>query len=236
MIRIVRLSMLSSDPSPAAAPSTGASKKKQCPTVYLRYTDQTEELPVIDPDNLFFTADTHFFCPKALANRPCFPDIMTMNETLIRNWNETVPEDGVVIHLGDLATHLPREIMTGLVQSLNGTILLVKGNHDDISQLRGVKFRSETGLQILGYTWTIWLDGIKILLNHYPYLCYEGEYDGVWQLFGHVHSGSVSEGFDIPRLQYLLPFQYDVGVDGNDFRPISFRRLQDILGTKRCKK
>ena len=91
-------------------------------------------------------------------------------------------------------------------------------------------------MQVLGYHWSIWLEGIKILMNHYPYLCYEGEYDGVWQLFGHVHSGSDSGGFDIPRLQYLLPFQYDVGVDANSYRPISFRRHQDILGTQRCKK
>ncbi len=215
---------------------TQPTKKKSCPDVYLRYTDQTDDLPVIDPDNLYFTADTHFFCPKALSHRPCFPDIPSMNETLTRNWNETVPPDGVVIHLGDLATHLPREVMTGLVQSLNGTILLVKGNHDNISQFRGVRFQQDTGLQILGYTWSMWLEGIKILLNHYPYLCYEGEYDGVWQLFGHVHSGPNEEGFDIPRLQYLLPYQYDVGVDRNDYRPISFRRLQEILGTKRCKK
>lgn len=118
--------MLSSDSTPSQL-----SKKKSCPDVYLRYTDQTDDLPVIDPDNLYFTADTHFFCPKALLHRPCFPDIPTMNETLIQNWNETVPPDGVVIHLGDLATHLPREVMTGLVLSLNGTILLVKGNHDE---------------------------------------------------------------------------------------------------------
>lgn len=228
--------MQSSNSSSEVVLSTGPSKKKPTPIVYLRYTDQTDDLPVIDPDNLFFTADTHFYCPKALIHRPSFPNMESMNESLIHNWNEVVPEDGVVIHLGDLATHLPREIIKDLVRRLNGTILLIKGNHDDISLLRGVRFREETGLQILGYTWTIWLDGIKILLNHYPYLCYEGEYDGVWQLFGHVHSGSVSDGFDIPRLQYLLPFQYDVGVDGNDYRPISFRRLQKILGTKRCKK
>ena len=159
-----------------------------------------------------------------------------MNETLIKNWNEVVPEDGVVVHLGDLATHLSRDLLIALVQRLNGTILLMKGNHDDISLLRGVRFRKETGLQVLGYTWTMWLDGIKILLNHYPYLCYEGEYDGVWQLFGHVHSGQGTEGFDIPRLEHLLPFQYDVGVDGNGYRPVTFRRLQELLGTKRCRK
>ena len=212
-------------------------KKKSLPAVYLRYTDQTENLPPLNPDNVFFTADTHFFCDKALSHRPQFTSIEEMNEELIRRWNETVPEDGVVFHLGDIATHLPRETIAGVIRRLNGTILLVKGNHDDISVLRGVRFQEETGLIMLGYYWSLWLEGIKILLSHYPYLCYEGEYEGVWQLFGHVHSGpGVSDGFDIPRPQYLLPCQYDVGVDGNDYRPISFRRLQGILGTKRCRK
>jgi len=208
----------------------------QFPAVFLRYTDQTEHLPEIDPDNLFFTADTHFYCYKVLPHRPQFKDIDEMNETLIRLWNETVPEDAVVFHLGDLASHLPRDIATELMRGLHGTILLVKGNHDDISLYRNNQFWQDTGMQVLGYHWCIWLEGIKILMNHYPYLCYEGEYDGVWQLFGHVHSGSDSGGFDIPRLQYLLPFQYDVGVDANSYRPISFRRLQEILGTRRCKK
>ena len=228
--------MSSFETTPTQNPSSASSKKKKAPIVYLRYTDQTDGLPVIDPDKLFFTADTHFYCPKVLANRPCFPDIETMNETLIRNWNEVVPDDGVVSHLGDLSTHLQREIMVGLINSLHGTILFVKGTHDDISQIRNIGFREKTRLQVLGYSWTMWVDGIKILLNHYPYLCYEGEYDGVWQLFGHVHSGQSVKGFDTPRLDYLLPYQYDVGVDGNNYRPVSFRRLQGILGTKRCRK
>ena len=84
-------------------------KKKSTPAVYLRYTDQTENLPPLNPDKLYFTADTHFFCDKALSHRPQFTSIEEMNEELIRRWNETVPEDGVVFHLGDIAAHLPRE-------------------------------------------------------------------------------------------------------------------------------
>lgn len=155
---------------------------------------------------------------------------------MIANWNETVPEDGVVFHLGDLAGYVPREDIIGVIQRLNGTILLVKGNHDDISLYRCGQFHEATGLEVLGYYWSLWLEGIKILLSHYPFLCYEGEYEGVWQLFGHVHTGSDATGFDIPRLQYLLPYQYDVGVDNNDYRPISFRCLQEKLGTRRCRK
>ena len=49
----------------------------------------------------------------------------------------------------------------------------------------------------------------------------------VWQLFGHVHSGPLSRtGLDLPRLKMLFPLQYDVGVDNNDFRPVSFAEVK----------
>jgi hypothetical protein len=34
-------------------------------------------------------------------------------------------------------------------------------------------------------------------------------------------------GTDTPRYEYLLPSQYDVGVDLNDFKPISFKELKE---------
>ena len=70
---------------------------------------------------------------------------------------------------------------------------------------------------------TIRVGGQTIVLNHNPFLTFGGAYRNVWQLFGHVHSGPLSkQGKDIGRLAYLLPRQYDVGVDNNDFRPVSF--------------
>ena len=184
------------------------------------------------PDKVFFTADTHFYGENAWKHRKRFPDIEAMNETLIRNWNETVPDDGVVFHLGDLATELPRELLISLVNRLNGTILLVKGNHDDIGVFRCPAFQEATRVRLLGYHWEMRLGGRKILLDHYPLLCYADEYKGVWQLFGHVHSGPGATGHDIPRLQFLLPFQYDVGVDNNSDRPVSFRQLEEFMAER----
>ena len=119
--------------------------------------------------------------------------------------------------------------MLELIGRLHGTILLINGNHDDIGLYRSKKFQERTTLKLLGYQWEVWLERKKILLNHYPYLCYAGEHEGVWQLFGHVHSGSDETGYDIPRLKHLLPFQYDVGVDNNDDRPVSFQTLKEIM-------
>ena len=204
-------------------------KRRRNNSVPLFYPDQIDFLPTFTPDNTFFTADTHFYSTGIIKHRPRFPDVETMNETLIRNWNETVPEDGVVFHLGDFCSEVPKEKVLELIGRLNGTILLINGNHDDIGLYRSKRFQERTTLKLLGYQWEVWLERKKILLNHYPYLCYAGEHEGVWQLFGHVHSGSDETGYDIPRLKHLLPFQYDVGVDNNDDRPVSFHTLKEIM-------
>lgn len=194
-------------------------------TAPIPYPDQIH----FTPGNVFFTADTHFYSKRILKYRSRFSSLFDMNETLIQRWNETVPEDGVVFHLGDFCSEVPKEKVAELIGRLNGTILLILGNHDDVGLYRSKKFQEETGIKALGYQWQLSLDGQRIILNHYPLLCYAGEYDGTWQLFGHVHSGSESEGFDIPRLQYLLPWQYDVGVDGNGYRPLSFEEIREIM-------
>jgi calcineurin-like phosphoesterase family protein len=69
----------------------------------------------------------------------------------------------------------------------------------------------------------------RIYLNHYPFLCFDGGYKDVWQLFGHVHTRKNNTGIDAARLQYLYPTQYDVGVDNNNFTPVSFQQVKRII-------
>ena len=73
------------------------------------------------------------------------------------------------------------------------------------------------------------VDKQEIYLNHCPLLCYGGSYDGTWQLFGHVHTSRNNTGKDAPRLNMLFPTQYDVGVDNNDFTPVSFAQVKAII-------
>ena len=82
------------------------------------------------------------------------------------------------------------------------------------------------------------VEGRSIYLNHYPFLCYGGswrkEQDAIWQLFGHVHSGpGQNNGKDNERLQVLFPYQYDVGVDNNNFAPVSYNKVKQIIN-KQC--
>ena len=73
------------------------------------------------------------------------------------------------------------------------------------------------------------VDKQKIYLNHCPFLCYGGSYDDTWQLFGHVHTRRNNTGKDASRLSMLLPTQYDVGVDNNEFTPVSFTQMKAII-------
>ena len=175
------------------------------------------------PENVWFTSDTHFGHENILrfCNRP-FETIEKMNEELIRRWNETVPADGVVFHLGDFAFGGAKE-WNEILSRLNGKIYLILGNHDMKQIRQGFMNRFEHVTQQM----TVRIGGQPIILNHNPFLTYGGCYRNTWQLFGHVHSGPLADkGKDLTRLQVLFPRQYDVGVDNNDFRPISFTEVK----------
>ena len=185
--------------------------------------DMPEQIYKFAPEEVWFTSDTHFGHENIIryCNRP-FRNAEEMNAELIRRWRETVPEDGIVFHLGDFA-HGNARLWNDILSALTGRKYLILGNHDMKALRQGYMGRFEHFTQQM----TIRVGGQAIVLNHNPFLCYGGSYRDVWQLFGHVHSGLASHtGLDHPRLKMLFPLQYDVGVDNNDFRPISFAEVK----------
>lgn len=176
--------------------------------------------------HLFFTSDTHFGHENIIkfCNRP-FANAKEMNETLINNWNRVVGPDDIIFHLGDFAFG-GSYLWNNMLDRLNGHIYLVIGNHDRKNLRQGYVQKFDGIYPQL----QINIDGRSVYLNHYPFLCYGGSYrgdrDAVWQLFGHVHSGPFSTGKDDERLKMLFPYQYDVGVDNNNFTPISWEDVK----------
>ena len=155
-----------------------------------------------------------------------------MNDTIIDNWNRVVGKNDIVFHLGDFC-FCGADKFKELIEKLNGRIYLILGNHDwkTIKNWHASKF--EGVYQQL----SIKVNGKKIYLNHFPFLCYAGTYyrfeDTVWQLFGHVHSSDQNKnGLDNQRLSMLFPTQYDVGVDNNNYTPVSFEQVKNIIETQ----
>lgn len=178
-----------------------------------------------DGDRVFFTSDTHFYHSNIInfCGRP-FKNVEVMNETLIANWNSVVGPDDIIFHLGDFCLGGSAE-WTNILNRLNGKIYLIVGNHDIKNLRQGYYSRFEH----IAMQMHIEVGKQKIYLNHCPFLCYGGAYRDTWQLFGHVHTSKQNTGIDAPRLHMLFPTQYDVGVDNNNFTPVSFEEVKRII-------
>ena len=177
-------------------------------------------------EHTFFTSDTHFNHANIIkfCNRP-FKDVEQMNEVMIANWNSVIGKDDTVFHLGDFCLGGEAE-WTKILDRLNGKIYLIMGNHD----LKNIRQGFISRFEHVAMQMRIEIGKKRIYLCHYPFLCFEGSYkDDVWQLFGHVHTRRSNSGIDAGRLQYLYPTQYDVGVDNNNFTPVSFGQVKRII-------
>lgn len=181
---------------------------------------------------IFFTSDTHFCHDNIIkyCKRP-FKDIDENNEELIRRWNEKVPEDGIVFHLGDVAFGDPNKV-DSILKRLNGKINLVIGNHD----WRRIVSQHAWRFEMMTQQVNMKIGKRHIILNHYPMLCFSGAWrgeDATYQLFGHVHTSPYTdEGLDQQRLKMLFTSQYDVGVDNNNFTPVSWEEVDKIINNQ----
>ena len=159
---------------------------------------------------IFFTSDTHFNQQRTLElshNRRIFKNLSEMNETLIRNWNNTITNKDIVYHLGDFGDY-------NFVKYLKGKIRLITGNYEqsdnlDINKLKELGFESVSDKKVLE------INGVTINLSHKP-----SDYNKFadFNLFGHIHGR-----------QQIKPFGLDVGVDAQNFTPID---LETVLKFK----
>ena len=79
----------------------------------------------------FFIADTHFGGEniRRYENRP-FESAAEMDEKLIEYWNTAVTAEDTVYVLGDFSDYNDPNKEAEILRSLNGTKILVMGNHD----------------------------------------------------------------------------------------------------------
>ena len=180
-------------------------------------------------EGLWFTSDTHFNHANILkfTNRP-FENVTEHDEALIKNWNGRVGVNDTVFHLGDFCFGDDEE-WNYVIDRLKGKIVLVIGNHDMRNRRKDFMNRFAMVTPQL----KIKIEKQKIYLNHFPFLCFSGEDHGTWQLFGHIHTNPYNHNvMDELRKGILQPTQYDVGVDNNDFTPVSYRKIQEIISNK----
>ena len=185
-------------------------------------------LNIEDPDKLFLTSDSHLghFNICKYCHRP-FQSRSEMDQTLIKNWNVVVPEDGIVVHCGDFMLPHNEDIKeyNKYLNRLNGRVLLLRGNHD----LASLDWVSDKLIAVRDQAMIV-VDGVKIFAQHYPCAAFNGDY----HVYGHIHTlaDGTCYGVDGDVTKVMRKNTYDVGVDQNGYTPVSYWQLYDIFRKK----
>ncbi len=163
---------------------------------------------------VYFTSDLHFGHRGIIEmqNRP-FENVQQMNQVLLQNYNAVVGRQDTVYILGDISHHLTLDSANEWIGKLNGRKILVKGNHDK-------EYKRELFEEICDFK-TVSLNGNYFALMHYPMLSWPKKNSGSIQLHGHIHAG---EEYNLQNLADGIR-RYDVGVDANDYYPVSIKKI-----------
>lgn len=177
----------------------------------------------IKSNNVYFTSDTHFFHKNIIkyCDRP-FESVENMNDRIISQWNSIVSPDDIVFHLGDVCFG-GKQKWLDTIGKCNGTKFLIKGNHDMESPPEDIFWDIFNQEMIIVEDEEIGEQ--KVFMHHFPFLTWPEQAQGCWQLFGHIHS---KNGESVWK-DSLKVGQYDVGMDNNDYKPVSFQEIKEII-------
>lgn len=158
----------------------------------------------------WITSDSHFFHENIVkyADRPSDHE-----EIMIERWARIIPENGVILHLGDLLlggksglTRFEAEV----APRLPGKKYLILGNHDK----RSIYYER------LGFTvikpFSVMYRGYKVSFDHYPKFLGDGK---ELHVHGHLHSHPYSH--DEPTRRGNI----NCSVEQTEYRPVRATRL-----------
>lgn len=156
---------------------------------------------------IFFTSDMHFDHANIIkiCNRP-FKDVDDMNNSIISNWNKTVGKDDTVYILGDITMGKSKNKIDGILSKLNGTKIIIKGNHDK---------DSIANYTYLEESFVVDNENYKFVMFHYPIEDWNGKYKNTIHVHGHTHSEKKSN----------MNNRYNVSVEANEYKPVSIEEI-----------
>lgn len=114
---------------------------------------------------IWFTSDWHLghqACLDRFAAKRPFKSLEEMHHTLIKKHNNVVKPDDIVYNLGDILFGTFK-IMRDVVTQLNGTQILLLGNHD-----KGCNKFLDSGFDLVLQNAEIRIQGELVSLSHYP--------------------------------------------------------------------
>ena len=122
----------------------------------------------------WFIGDLHFGHLK-LATLRGFNNTVEHDMAIIRKWRKEVRQHDVVHVLGDISggTREGEAHALSILHNLPGRKRLIAGNHDTVASIHPTRSLATEGFrqvfERIGDFATVKVDGVEVLLSHYPY-------------------------------------------------------------------
>lgn len=141
----------------------------------------------------YYISDLHLFCKSQLGvsgrnydGRP-FADIEEMHNYIVDKWNAKITDEDTVYILGDVGMKTRKNKIYDVVSMLRGHKILIKGNHDDLSEEHYLALFDEIH-DYMEISDTVDDTIHTVVLSHYPILMWNYQHKGAILIYGHTHN------------------------------------------------
>lgn len=174
----------------------------------------------------FFTADEHLGHANKnggiiqMCKRP-FASLEEMAEEFVTRHNANVAPTDLTVHVGDMFWRKwSTQQCCAYLRRLNGQHDYINGNHEEVFR-RPDSFLLKNLFRDISDVKMIQQGKQLIWVSHYAHRVWPKSHQGSYHVFGHCHG--------------VLPDHrrsHDVGVDANNYAPVSFDELDALMKSK----
>lgn len=169
---------------------------------------------------IYFSSDLHLNHNKDFIYKPRgFSNIDSMNNTIIKNFNQTITYNDDLYLLGDIFLG---DLQSGikLFRQLPGKIHLIWGNHCTDLRKEAMS-KCYNVVEVVGYAGIIKYKKYNFYISHFPTItanfddCKKTIKQRILSLSGHTHSKNIFESCN----------SYNVSVDAHNCFPVSIDKI-----------
>lgn len=176
---------------------------------------------------IYFSSDWHFGHEKMIKGfrSKKFSSIEEHDQVIEENIFSTLKRGDILYFLGDAFWKWDNERKQKFFNRIRHSginFFWIKGNHDTLFRHKGILWTGD--IKEIKY------NKQKLVLCHYPMLCWNASHHNSIQLHGHIHLGDKTY-YKIEETQYYTGKHLNVNLEFYNYKPVSIEEVLEKVKT-----